>query len=336
MKIKITDIAYHLPENSVTNDELKRENPDWDMTLVEARSGVKKRYIARDDETALDLAIKACNKLFEGNKNTQEKIDAIIFCTQSPDYIIPPNSCILHKILDLPDDVFCLDCNIACSGYIYCIAIAQGLICSGISKNLLLVAADTYSKFIHRQDRSSRVLFGDGASVSLLELSNSSQGIIDIQCSTAGKHYDKFIIPAGGCRKPKSKETAVPKIDNSGNIRTLENIHMDGMGILTFVNTKVPKQIRSILAQNGLSLDDIDLFIFHQASKLVLDSLTRLLKISQEKVFRNLSEVGNTVSASIPISIKEALESGKISRGDKILLAGFGAGLSWGTAIVEI
>lgn len=336
MKAKIKDIAYYLPERIVTNKELHKENPDWDINLLEERVGVLKRHIARDNETALDLSFQACSKLFSENKDAQGKIDGIIFCTQSPDYIMPPNACILHKMLDLGEDVFAFDFNLACSGYIYGLALAQGLIYSGIGKNILLVNADTYSKYINKQDRSVRMLFGDGAAASWITSADSTAGIIDIQCSTSGKDYQKFIIPAGGCRMPKSSKTALLTVDDSGNVRSPENIHMDGMGIMVFVNSKVPQQIQSILARNRLKLKDIDLFIFHQASKVALDSLVRLLGIKPEKTYQNLHRVGNTVSASIPIVLKEALESGAVSQGEKVLLSGFGVGLSWGSAIIEI
>ena len=335
-EIKIVDSAYYLPEHTVTNQDLHEENPAWNVKHVKESAGVVKRHIAREDETALDLSFQACKKLFSRNTEVQNQVDGIIFCTQSQDYIMPPNSCILHKMLALPERVFAFDFNLACSGYIYGLALAQGLIFSRIAKTILLINADTYSKYIHKQDRSARVLFGDGAAVSLLTLSDSTQGIIDVQCATSGKGYDKFIIPAGGCRTPKSKDTSLPHTDDSGNVRTLENIHMDGMGILAFVNSKVSQHIRNTLTHNKLTIDDIDLFIFHQASKVVLDSLTRILKIEPEKVFRNLHEVGNTVSASIPIALKDALDRGQISRGDTVLASGFGVGLSWGTAIIEI
>ena len=336
MTITIKDMAYYLPEQIVTNADLGKDNPEWDMRLIEKRVGVVERYIARDDETALDLSVKACEKLFFNNEGARKEIDGIIFCTESQDYIMPPNSCILHKMLDLPEDVFAFDFNLACSGYIYGLALAQGLIYSGITKNILLVNADTYSRYINKKDRSVSALFGDGAAVSWITTSNSTQGIIDIQCSTSGRYYDKFIIPAGGCRMPKSTETAIPKIDDSGNVRALENIHMDGMAILAFVNSRVPKQIQQILARNKLTIDDIDFFVFHQASKIALDALMLLLRIKPEKTYHNLHKVGNTVSASIPIALKDALDSGKVSIGDKVILSGFGVGLSWGTAIIEI
>lgn len=336
MRVKIKAIDYYLPEAVVSNEDLQRENPDWDMGLIGKHVGVLKRRIAKEGETALDLAFQACANLFSNNKDAKEQIDGIIFCTQSEDYILPPNSCILHKMLELPEDVLAFDFNLACSGYIYGLMLARGLIFSGAAKNVILVNADTYSKYIGKKDRSTRVLFGDGAAVSWLTSSDSSEGIIDIRCSTCGKLYDKFIIPAGGCRTPKSKETAIPQTDKSGNVRTAENIYMDGMGILAFVNSRVPQQIRDILKRNRLNIDDIGLFIFHQASRPVLDKMIRLLKIDAERTYQNLPEVGNTVSASIPIALKDALQERRLSKGSKVLLSGFGVGLSWGTAIIEV
>ena len=335
MRVEIKDIAYYLPERVVDNEELHEQNPGWDMNLVEQRSGVLRRCIAGEDETSLDLALKACAKLLSRNTGLREQIDGVIFCTESPDHILPPNSYILHRMLELSKDTLAFDFNLACSGYVYGLILAQGLIISGAVKNVLLVTAETYSKYIHIQDRSSRVLFGDGAAVSWIAASDSSKGITAIKCSTFGASYDKFIIPAGGCRMPKSEETAMPKTNGSGNMRTLENIHMDGMAILTFVNREVPKQVLSLLNSNELSVEDIDLFVFHQASKMVLDSLTRLLRLKREKVYRNISEVGNTVSASIPIALKEALDSGAVPSDGRVLLAGFGVGLSVALAIME-
>ncbi len=336
MRVKIADSAYYLPAHTATNQELLEENPTWDIHQLEQSTGVVKRHIADDAETALDLSFQACKKLLSHNKDALDQIDGIVFCTQTGDYILPPNACVLHKMLDLSEQVFAFDFNLACSGYIYGLALSQGLIFSGTAKTILLVNADTYSKYIHKQDRSARVLFGDGAAVSLITISDSTQGIIDIQCATSGQGYDKFIIPAGGCRVPKSTETCLPQTDASGNVRTLEHIHMNGMGILAFVNSKVPHHIRSTLARNKLTTDDIDLFVFHQASKVALDSLTQILNIESDKVFRNLREIGNTVSASIPIALKDAQDQGRIARGDTVLASGFGVGLSWGTAIIEM
>lgn len=334
--IAIADITYRLPELAVTNDALAQAFPSWDMAIVEERAGVKKRHVAREGETALDLALAACHDLFARNPGARERVDALLFCTQSPDYIMPPNSAVLHGLLDLPERVFALDYNLACSGFPYGLAMAQGLAAAGLARNVLLVTADTYSKYIHPQDRSARVLFGDAAAATWLEAAPDGGCLLAVQCASWGKAYDKFIIPAGGCRRPRSPETSLPITDDSGNVRTLENIHMDGMGILKFVNTRVAAQVRSVLAQSRLGIADIALFVFHQASKLALDALARQLHLPDEKVFRNIDQVGNTVSASIPIALKEAWDRGLVARGDRILLSGFGVGLSWSTAIIRL
>jgi 3-oxoacyl-[acyl-carrier-protein] synthase III len=335
MKVEIREIAGYLPARVETNEMLALDNPSWDMAAIAARTGVRSRHIAALGETALDLACRACDALFTSRPEARATIDAIIFCTQSGDYIMPPNSCVLHKYLDLPDNVLAFDFNLACSGYVYGLAIAGSLITSGVSSNILLVTADTYSRYINSQDRSARVLFGDGAAVTIVAAS-TSDGIVDVLCSTSGKNYSKFIIQAGGCRMPKSERTAAPIEDKSGNTRTLEQIHMDGLGILSFVNVKVPEQIRAILKRNDLTIADIDLFVFHQASKPALDSLNRLLRIPPAKSYSNLSEVGNTVSASIPLALKNAMTEGLVGRGSRVLISGFGVGLSWATAIVDL
>jgi len=333
--VQIKDIAVHFPVGILTNEDLKRDRPTWDMDRVEARAGVRARHIAAPDETALDLALCACRSLFERHPGLAEAVDGILFCTQSGDYIMPPNSCVLHRELNLPDGVFALDTNLACSGYVYGLALAQGLITAGTCHDVLLVTADTYSKYIHPEDRASRTLFGDGAAVSWIGPSAGKTGLIDLVCETSGKGFEKFYIPAGGMRRPRSPETGRETTDSNGNTRTLEQIHMDGMGVLSFVNSKVPGQIHRLLARNQLEVADIELFIFHQASKMALDSLSRALKIPASKVFRNMEEIGNTVSASIPMSLAEARASQRIPAGSKVVLCGFGVGLSWASALVQ-
>jgi 3-oxoacyl-[acyl-carrier-protein] synthase-3 len=335
MTVRIAHIEYYLPEKILSNAELHDENPNWDMKLVAQRAGVLTRHIAAPGETALDLAVKACEKLFAQQPQWRGQTQAVIFCTQSPDYVMPPNSAVIHKYLRLNENVFAFDINSACSGYIHGLAIARGLISSGLVQNVLLINADTYSKYIHPQDRSARVLFGDGASVSWIEGAPTERGILDIICATSGNDYDKFIIPAGGCRLPKSAETGRLVTNDSGNIRSQEHIHMDGLGVLSFVNSKVPSHVRLILERNRLSVDDIDLFVFHQASKMVIDSLTRLLKLDPQKVFSNLADNGNMVSASIPIALKQALDAGRFKEGSRVLISGFGVGLTWATAIID-
>ena len=337
MRLKIEHIEYYLPAAVVTNEDFSREHRQWVMSQVEERSGVLQRHVAAADETALDLAFEACKQLLTHHPEASERLDAILFCTQSADHPMPPNSCILHKLLNLPDAVLALDFNLACSGFVYGLTLSGGLLSAGYATNILLVTADTYSKLIHPGDRSARVLFGDGAAVTWLTAPDGTTArLIDVACATSGRDYATFIIPAGGCRLPRSSATQVIETDASGNERTPENIHMSGVDVLNFVKTKVPQQVESLLQKNGLSMADIDLVIFHQASKMALDWLTRRLGVTPERTFTNLSHVGNTVSASIPMALKDAMTAARVRRGDRILLVGFGVGLSYASALMEL
>jgi 3-oxoacyl-[acyl-carrier-protein] synthase III len=332
--VRILDIEYALPDLVVTNEDLNRENPEWDMRNVETKSGVVQRHIAAEGETAFDLAARACDKLFSGGRHDKSEIDAVIFCTQSPDYIMPSNAFLLHEYLDLAENVMAFDYNLACSGYVYGLAIARSLILSGTASKVLLATGDTYSRYINKGDRSARVLFGDGAAVSLVTGSDSEAGIQDLMLATSGKHHRKFYIPAGGCREQALAEVP-PEMDASGNLRTRNDIHMDGMAVWSFIQSTVPKQIRSLMERNSLSPDAIDLFVFHQASKMTLDSLTRALRLNPEKVYLNLAQTGNLVSSSLPVALKNALDEGRIRPGNLILISGFGVGLSWGSLLMK-
>jgi len=332
----IESIAYALPARRLGNDELKAEYPDWDFERLEKRTGVLSRYVAGDGETALDFAVQACERLNDEGSLRPAEIDAVIFCTQSPDYIMPPNSCLLHGKLGLKPAVLAFDITMACSGYIYGLQLASSLIRGGTAHRVLLATADTYTRYIHPGDRATRCLFGDGGAVSVISDSPNGHTIRDIRCGTAGRHYEKFLIRAGGMRVPRSAETASETVDQSGNVRTAEHIKMDGLGVLSFFNSTVPASVREALQQNGLSMDDIDLFVFHQASQVALDSLTTALRIPPAKMVYDLAETGNLVSASIPVALSRALQSGRAKPGQLALLCGFGVGLSWGTALVNL
>lgn len=333
----IEAISCAFPQCSLTNNELRAIYPEWDFDRLEERTGVFKRYVASEGETALDFALRACQVLETQGRLKAGDIGAIIFCTQSPDYIMPPNSCVLHGKLSLGPEVLAFDINLACSGYIYGLKLADSLIRSGTTSRVLLATADTYSRYIHPGDRATRCLFGDGGAVSIISVSqNDGRGFRDIQCGTAGKHYEKFIIHAGGMRFPRSPETAQEMVDKSGNVRTEENIKMDGLGVLSFFNATVACSVRETLTRNGLTISDVDLFVFHQASQLALDSLRRLMDIPERKMVYDLAEIGNLVSASIPVALSRAFDRGQANRGQLALLCGFGVGLSWGTALVVL
>jgi 3-oxoacyl-[acyl-carrier-protein] synthase-3 len=334
MGVFIKHIEYYLPKKVISNLDLAKDNPEWDIEKIEKKTGVKNRHVVEPDQTALDIAIKAIEKLFVSGVVSKDQIDAVIFCTQSQDYVMPANSFLIHKYFDFNQNVWTFDYNLACSGYIFGLAITRGIIETGLAKNVLLINSETYSKYLNPKDRSTNILFGDGAAASVISSENSS-GIIDIILSSNGEKFDTFYIPAGGMKIPKSSDTKKTDIDHSGNVKSLENIHMNGFAVWQFISKNVSEQITTLLERNDLSTDDIDLFVFHQASKLTLDSLVKILKLNEDKVFVNLQDVGNTVSASIPIALKDAEQRGRLKKGNLILLSGFGVGLSWGSIIMR-
>jgi 3-oxoacyl-[acyl-carrier-protein] synthase-3 len=330
----IKSIEYYLPEKVITNADLQTMHPNWDVQKVGEKSGVFKRHIAAADETAFDLACQAVEKLLSSGQISKEEIQGIIFCTQSPDYIMPSNSFLLHKHFGFTSNVWTFDYSLACSAFVFGLSISRGMLETKMAKNILLITADTYSKYINRKDRSTSVLFGDGAAACIVSKSDE-KGIIDIELASSGNEYDTFYIPSGGARIPKDDSTKEISVDHSGNERTMEEIYMNGFAVWKFISRTVPEQINALLSRNNLSVDDIDFFGFHQASKLTLDSLIKALKIDGDKVYMNLGKIGNTVSASIPIVLKDAESEGKLKRGDTVLLSGFGVGLSWGSLIMR-
>lgn len=333
VKAQIAAIECALPAQCVTNYDLDRLHPEWSIHKVAERTGVLNRYICRENETALDLAAEACERLFESREVAREDVGAIIVCTQSPDYIMPPNATLLQHRLRLPLSVAAFDYSLACSGFIYGLLMGKALIESQLLDNIMLVTAEAYSKFIHPADRGAMALFGDGAAVTLLR--KGTEGVGEFVLGTDGAGWDRFIVPAGGTRIPRSAQTCIEKVDTTGNVRTQENIHMDGLAVLTFVKQQVSQCVRDLLTKTGYTCDDVSLFVFHQASLLSLDYLEKALTIPKEKMYRNLDRVGNTVSASIPIAIRDAQVENLIVPGSRLLLCGFGVGFSWGACIVE-
>lgn len=327
----LVDIEYHLPSKVVTNDEFKTNFPDWRVEQTEKRTGVTERRIALDSETAYDLALIAGKKLFSKHPTLLSKIDAIIFCTQSPDYVMPSNAFLMQKDLGLSSKVLAFDFNLACSGYVYGLLIASGLIKTGIARNILMVTADTYSKFLNQDDRSTRMLFGDGASASWIgDADNEVEPLInsfdDFCCESDGVGWDKFIIKTGGSRNPISK---IDTMDQG------EKIFMDGLNVLNLVNDRVVKQIYTMLDTHHLKTGDISQFFLHQASGLAIESLRRRLSINETSSFSNLSKIGNTVSSSLPILIKDYFSGHELTPNSKIVLCGFGVGYSWGTILAK-
>ncbi|NQS88301.1 ketoacyl-ACP synthase III [Patescibacteria group bacterium] len=332
MSVCIKKIEYFLPENVVTNEQLEKEFSDWSAEKIERKVGVRERHVTKNNETVLDLALKASEKALKNYD--KDKIDFLIFCTQSPEYYLPSGACILQDKLGLTTDIGAFDYNLGCSGFIYGLALVKSLILSNIATNVLLITSETYTKYIHSKDRSNRTIFGDGAAATIIEESKI-EGIGKFVLGTDGSGYKNLIVPNGGLRN--RYDINAEKIDNgSGSIRTNNNLYMNGPEIFNFTIRIVPKLVSEILKKNKATLEDLDYIIFHQANRYILEYLGKKIGISKEKFYINLLHTGNTVSATIPIAIKDCLDNNIIKTGDKILIVGFGVGYSWGGTIIKI
>ena len=329
--VGILAIEYTLPESILTNEELVEQFKTWSIEKIYSKTGIKSRHIVKDNQTASDLGVLAAQKIFASKIIKKDEIDFIIFVTQTPDYLLPSSACLIQDRLGLRKDIGAFDINLGCSGYIYGLATAKGLIDSGISKNVLLITAETYSKHINKLDKSTRTIFGDGAAATVI--SNRGMKIGSFDLGTDGSGCDLLKIPSGGARLAKNQETA-QELNYDGNIRSKDNLFMDGTGVFDFSIRKVPESIGSLLAKEKIQKENIDLFVLHQANKFILDFLQKSMKIEKKKFYINMEDTGNTVCASIPIALKRALDDGSIRNNQTIILSGFGVGLSWATTVL--
>jgi 3-oxoacyl-[acyl-carrier-protein] synthase-3 len=319
MHVCIKGIEYFLPSKIEKNSDLQSDNPDWRIHDIEQKTGVKKRRIAAEQQTATDLAEQACQKLINSGLNVKD-IDFIILVTQSPDYALPTSACILQDRLEL-DSCIAFDINLGCSGFVYGLAVSSSLISSGLAKQGILVCSDTYTKYIDKHDRTCRPLFSDAAAAAHISISKTNS-IGPFELGTDGSGFDKLIVPLSGSR-----------VDSGKGLKN--TLYMNGADVFMFTMNMVPKAINSLLSKSNKKIDDIDLFVFHQASKLVIDSIIRRLDLPEEKVFMNFENIGNTVSSTIPIALSDAIQQGKINTGDLIMLVGFGVGYSWGGCLIQ-
>jgi len=333
LRAGIAAIDYALPAKTVSNAELASEYPAWEMGLVAKQTGVVSRHIAETAETALDLSEVACRKLFQRIGLDPNEVAGLVVCTQTPDYIMPPNACLLQDRLELSKRVAAFDFTLACSGFIYGLFLAKGLIESSALKNVLLVTADTYSRLIHPADRTTRSLFGDGAAATFIKA--GPKGLGDFLLGTDGSWGQSFIVRAGGARYSRTVPATELSVDRNGSVRSPEHIEMDGSQVLAFIKREIPGCVRGLLEKAGKTPKDIDVIVPHQASHVTLDFLKKSLGLPAERFFTNMKYIGNTVSASIPIALRDAELGGVLVPGQTVLLIGFGVGLSWGACLVE-
>jgi len=330
-KAKIKGISYYLPETILDNTELNNSFPEWSVDKIASKTGIFKRHIAASDEFTSDMAIKASEKLFQEYNISSKEIDFILLCTQSPDYFLPTTACLIQDKLNIPTSAGALDFNLGCSGYVYGLALAKGLINSNIAKNILLITSETYSKFIHPKDKSNKTIFGDAASATLIS-DNGFAEILDFELGTDGKGGDNLIVKNGASKYPV--KCGVDIIDEYNNVLNEDNLYMNGPEIFNFTSEFIPPLINKTLNKHNYSLENIDLFVFHQANKFILNHLRKKIGIPEDKFYVYVEDCGNTVSSTIPIALKEAINENKLK--GNILLAGFGVGYSWGSCIIKI
>ncbi|KFF16715.1 3-oxoacyl-ACP synthase III family protein [Flavobacterium hydatis] len=328
MKANIKAISYYLPEAILSNDLINQEFPEWDIEKISSKTGINSRHISANDEFSSDMAVKAAEKLFVEHNIDKSTIDFLLFCTQSPDYFLPTTACIIQEKLGLNTTIGALDFNLGCSGFVYGLSLAKGLIAGGMAKNVLLITSETYSKFIHPKDKSNKTIFGDAAAATLISSEEGFCSIGNFIFGTDGKGAENLIVKQGGMRFPVSNDNE-DITDEFGNVRNDKNLFMNGTEIFNFTGEFVPKLTESILEKSNLTKDDIDLFIFHQANKYMLNHLRKKIKIPEEKFFISMQHCGNTVSSTIPIALYEAQKEDRLANCHNLILAGFGVGYSW-------
>ncbi len=318
----IEALSYFLPKTVHTNEDvIKNLNVEEVGNSVIKSMGVELRHIVEPEETAADIAEKAAFSLFKEYNIEPDTIDFLIFVTQGPDYSMPSTACILQDHLGIPTTAGAFGMDLGCSGYVYALAVAGSFVDSGLAKRVLVLTADTVSKYIHPNDKN-RLLFGDGASASIISNSGFAE-IGKFELGTDGKGYDNIIIRNGGWRHRQ--------LEGNSN----DWFFMDGEAIFNFTVERVPILMTETLRKNNLLSSDIDYYVFHQANKFMLNTIRKLNGIPKEMFFIDLSDTGNTASSTVPIGLKKSLVNGSIKEGMKVMVAGYGVGLSWAATVIQ-
>lgn len=322
----IGPIALHFPARVETNEELAAAFPKWDMERIYEKTGIRQRYIAEPEECASDLGVAAAEKLFKAFGIDRKSIDYLLLCTQTPDYPLPTTACLLQHRLKLPNTTGALDFNLGCSGFVYGLSMAQGLIASGQAQRILLITAETYSKYIDDEDRSLRTIFSDAAAATLIDAS-ATPTLGPFSFGTDGAEADTLMVNQGGARpvqhalKPRKRH------------RWASQLYMDGPSLVTATLERIPPMMDELLAKAKLSRADIDYFLMHQATLLMLDRLRAQLQVGEDRMPTVIEQYGNTVSSTIPIVIHDLRRRGLLRPGTRSMLVGFGVGFSWSGAI---
>lgn len=327
MRAYITAMASSLPNKIVVNE----------ATRISKKIGIISRHVVEGDECASDLAYRAAEKMLSAHPMDRKLIDFVILCTQSPDFLLPTTACILQDRLGLSKQCGAFDFNLGCSGFIYGLSIAKGLIETGQAKHILLLTAETYSKYIHPEDNTVRPIFGDAGTATLVSGEDTAtEGLYAFQFGTDGAGAKHLIIPAGASRHPAISTPVKEKIDNHANRRTNYHLFMNGSAIIDFAEEIVPQTVNQILTKAGLTKEQVDYFIFHQANKFVLKHLQQKCGLQETPFWNHAETEGNTVSCTIPLAIEAVVKEKPPAELPVVMLLGFGVGLSWAGCIADL
>jgi 3-oxoacyl-[acyl-carrier-protein] synthase-3 len=330
---QIKAISYYLPEKILSNEELSKIFPEYTPEEIFRRTGIKERRIAAANEIPSDAAVIAAEKFFnEHPEYKKTDIDFLIFCTEMVDRRGPATACVLQNRIGLPVNIGAIDIPMGCSGFIYGLMVANALVSTGVAKNILFLTGDAATKVIHPADHELRMIFGDAMAATLIGHSDESR-IGNFVYGTDGSGAPSLIVE-GCCGAEKPTQEWLDKYADVGGM-PYGKLSMSGTEILNFTLKRVPPMVKELLEKEKLNLEDIDLFVFHQASGFMLEVLRRKLKIPKEKFFLNIEYIGNTVAATIPLALYDALKAGLIKKGSKVMIAGFGIGHSWGATVLK-
>ena len=328
MKAFIKGISSYLPTRIETNDAHSR---------ITKKTGIYERHIAAADECASDMAVSAAENLFAEYGVDRSKIDFIILCTQSPDYFLPTTACLIQHRLGISRHCGAIDLNLGCSGYVYSLSIAKGMIETGQAKRVLLLTSETYSKWIHPEDGAVRPLFGDAATATFIEAEEREHaGLSAFVFGTDGAGGDDIIVPAGAMREPPATTPVVETVDAAGNKRTNYNLYMNGRSVITFAQDVVPKTLKKVLDAANLKRVEIDYYVFHQANRFMLESIQHKCKLNGLPFWNHPEHYGNTVSSTIPLALVEILRTVDADSLRKVVSIGFGVGLSWAGCLMDL
>ncbi len=315
-------IAIHFAQNVEDNETLAKAFPHWDMDLIHKKTGIRERHVVGPDEFVSDLGVAAAEKLFANHCIDRRSIDFLLFCTQTPDYPLPTTACLVQDRLGLPTSIGALDFNLGCSGFVYGLSLADGLIRAGTARRVLLVTSESYTRYIHPTDRSLRTIFSDAAAATLIDAADRPS-IGSFVFGTDGRGGDMLMVTEGGAR------SGVHAMQPRKRKRWPSSLYMDGPELVKFTLEVVPPTIDRLLGEARWTRDDVDLYLVHQATAFMIEHLQAKLEVGGDKMPIDMEESGNTVSSTIPILIHNLRARGRLKPGSKSLMIGFGVGLSW-------